>query len=79
MAHKTINRNAQERPLFSQEEMNGKSTQNGIHAKSMNMREYLHSRDGLWRILACVPQDMSVVEALELAPAIIFGRKGGEV
>lgn len=59
--------------LFTQEEMSMKAAENGSNALSFNLRDYLHSREGLWRLMACMPQDMSVVEALRQAPRVIFG------
>ena len=44
-----------------------------LNARLQVIKSYLHSRDGLWRLLACFPQDMPVVEAMSLAPSVIFG------
>ncbi len=44
-------------------------------AQSMNLRAYVHTPDFLWRMLACFPGDMPLVEALRQAPEVIFGRK----
>jgi len=67
--------------LFTPEEMGVTCGSNGSNAKSFNLRDYLHSRDGLWRLITCMPGSMSVVEALRLAPSVIFGlrvqEKGG--
>lgn len=44
-------------------------------AQSMNLSAYVHTKDFLWRLLACFPGDMPLVEALRQAPEVIFGRK----
>lgn len=54
----------------------------GCRPDSQVINNYLKTRDGLWRLLACFPGDMPVEEALALAPSVIFGtsqgQKGGE-
>lgn len=69
--------------LFPQEEVSEKSrvrplsdsqsASDVLNARLQVVKSYLHSRDGLWRLLACFPQDMPVVEAMSLAPSVIFG------
>lgn len=51
-----------------------KDNQNGSSkpAQSMNLRAYVHTKDFLWRLLACFPGDMPLVEALRQAPQVIF-------
>ena len=76
MSTMTVPRVSQ-RMLFSEEEMGVKGVREcgGVCAASMDVREYVHTRDFLWRMLACFPGDMPFVEAVERVPEVVFGRK----
>ena len=65
MATSNVLRTAQ-RWLFPELEESQKSTVNGS-TQAAKLSTYLHSREALWRLLACYPPQMPVVEALQHA------------
>lgn len=65
MSVANVPRTAQ-RWLFPEFEESQKSTESGS-TTAAKLSTYLHSRDGLWRLLACYPPQMPVVEALQHA------------
>ena len=81
MAKMIASRDAQ-RMLFSDVEMGVKSERREIGAtgtdKLPTISEYLKTRDGLWRLLALCPKDMTVAEAVRQFPTLLYNeQKGG--
>ena len=52
--------------LFPQEGNSVKSSANGNNSIA-KFSTYIHSRDALWRLLACFPPTMCLIDALDLA------------
>ena len=64
MRTKTI-RSAVQLSLFPQEETSVKDTR--MSCPTAHVTNYLHTREGLWRLLATYPPTMTLVEAIALA------------
>ena len=77
MARKTITSSIQ-LSLFPQEEARVKDVTVARAERMQAIKNYLHTREGLWRLLTCMPSDITVVEALSTAPQRIFGVSKGQ-
>lgn len=80
MVRKT-NRSVVQLSLFPEEEASVKdiNVKEEREKRLQSIKSYMHTREGLWRLITCCPADMPVAEAVSVAPSLIFGlgQEGG--